>query len=235
MRHAQNTTRTRRPIDQPTTGSQPTKASTASRVTEALRSLVLIGMLLVVTSTLIQALGPAGAGLELPDGLPFASSTTKLEATGTLADVPPIRVAEPGPMETTLAGPVTAAIEFNQLPAATRAVNTAMTLASAVIWLSGLALAYRVLGEVRKWGPFTPRTHRKLLLLAAVIAIGGTSIGMLQGAVDASLIRGSFLNDVFAVEYRLTLIPLIGGAAVALMALLIREGVIRINDAAERA
>ena len=61
------------------------------------------------------------------------------------------------------------------------------------------------------------------------------TIGMIQEVVDAALIQSSNLNDFFAVEYRLTLLPLVGGAVVALMALIVREGVTRISAIQERA
>lgn len=209
--------------------------SLRSPLTEILRGLLMVGMILLFVSTLTRALGPAGAGLELPGGIPGVSDTSQFKAIGTLTEVPPIPVEGPGSADATVTGPVTAAVEFNELTAAQRTVNVATSVATAVAWMLGLGLTYRLLGDVRERGPFTTSTVRRLWRLAALIAVGGTAIGMVHGVVDASLIQSSHLTDVFAVEYRLTLLPLIGGATVALMALLVREGVTGVTGIEERA
>jgi hypothetical protein len=82
----------------------------------------------------------------------------------------------------------------------------------------GLWLLFRFVSSVRAGTPFTPENGRRLWILALVVGIGGTAVGIYSEWLDAWLISRSAAASAFSVQGFISFMPLFFGALLVVLA-----------------
>lgn len=188
--------------------------------------LVVVAIAAIVFEILPLALGPAGVGVT---GDPSGALTVdaRLDTPVIVPDAPrldgTIRTgASSHPAE--LTGPYSATV---RLLDPTPLDRTVYVVSRASAPLLGLVIIWLFLGvarAIREGDPFTGASVRRLTLLAGTVTAGGIGVNLIWEMADNLLISRTILSSVIALDYTLSFIPLVAGAAIAALAGAFRHG-----------
>lgn len=135
------------------------------------------------------------------------------------------RDAATGQAPVELGGPVTAQLSFWAPTASQRAAWTIRELLGPAMTIAGVWLVFGIVRSARRGDPFTADNERRLWSLAALVAVGGILYSMVIGFTTMLLIQRSAAADLFVTTATISLLPLVMGALLAMLALVWRIGV----------
>ena len=144
------------------------------------------------------------------DGVPVATSQ------------PPVKVG----------GPTAARFIFLAPSPAQRAVCLIWAVSGPLLIRAGLWLVYSIVRSARAGNPFVARNERRLWMLAALIAGGGTAYSFFSGVAAMLMFRGSTAAGLTETAFTISFLPIIVGSGVAALASVWHAGVALQDDVA---
>ncbi len=135
------------------------------------------------------------------------------------------RDAATGQAPVELGGPVTAQLTFWSPTTSQRAAWAVRELLGPILTITGVWLVFGIVRSARRGDPFTGDNERRLWSLAALVAVGGTLYSTVVGFTTMLLIQRSAAADMFVTAATVSLLPLVMGALLAMLALVWRIGV----------
>ena len=126
--------------------------------------------------------------------------------------------------------PVSVHFEIDDPSTASRIVWVAALVIDPIVGVLALWLALGIVRSTRTGQPFTESNERRLWTLASVVAIGGTVASMADDFARTFALQRSDVADLFVIEATLSLLPILAGLAIAVLAGVWRIGVNMSDD-----
>ena len=126
--------------------------------------------------------------------------------------------------------PVSVHFEIDDPSTASRIVWVGAHVIDPIVGVLALWLVLGIVRSTRTGQPFTEANERRLWTLASVVAIGGTVASLADDFARTFALQRSNLADLFVIEATLSLLPILAGLAIAVLAGVWRIGVNMSDD-----
>lgn len=211
--------------------------SSHRRLASALHSIIIVGLIAAAIGALAIIASPPGLGLlsDGPEAPVIETGATvafdidfgdRLAWTQTDDDIVD---AATGQSRAGVGAPVTARFALYAPSTAKRAVWLVAQLLGPITVFAGLWLVLGIVRSAKRGNPFTTENELRLWRLATLVAVGGTIVGIVGDLARNFVLQRSAAADLFAIEATLSLLPIVLGMAIGVLAGVWRLGV-RMSD-----